>query len=189
MEVLTKKVQKNIRRFSTIVVVNILIIGICSAEIREESILSRPIIEGKSIAGVNIGDHESDIYKAIGFPDKLESNFSTDPGLEGKGLKLLIYGIGEGGLLLMYTRYQRVDAIWLFGHPGKSPYKGRTKKGVGLGDSSESVRRKYGPPDQEETWLYKKYGIAFGVDEKGTVGGILISKPNTDLSDYMRMRP
>lgn len=173
MEVLTKKVQKNIRRFSTIVVVNILIIGICSAEIREESILSRPIIEGKSIAGVNIGDHESDIDKAIGFPDKLESDFSTDPGLEGKGLKLLIYGVGQGGLLLMYTRYQQVDAIWLFGYPGKFPYKGKTTRGVGLGDSSDSIKRRYGPPDQDQegTWWYKKYGIAFGVDEKGIVGG------------------
>jgi hypothetical protein len=35
----------------------------------------------------------------------------------------------------------------------------------------------------------RKYGIAIGVDEKGTAGGILILKPNTDLSDYMRMRP
>jgi len=184
-----KKTIRMIGSLLIIILINVLIIGICSSEIRDEAILSRPIIEGKSIAGVNMGDHESDIYKAIGFPDKLESSFSTDPGLEGKGLKLLIYGIGEGGLLLIYTRYQRVNAIWLFGHPGKSSYKGRTKRGVGLGDSSESVRIRYGPPDQEETWWYRKYGIAFGVDEKGAVGGILISKPNTDLSGYMRMRP
>ena len=184
-----KKVARIASRFLIIILISALFIGICNSEIRDEAILSRPIIEGKSVAGVNIGDHESDIYKAIGFPDKLESNFSTDPGLEGKGLKLLMYGIGEGGLLLIYTRYQRVKAIWLFSHPGKSSYKGRTNKGVGLGDSSESVRRRYGPPDQEETWWYKKYGIAFGVDEKGTVGGILISKPNTDLSDYLRMKP
>jgi hypothetical protein len=133
----------------------------------------------------------SNIYKAIGFPDKLESNFSADPGLEGKGLKLLIYGMGAGDLLLMYTRYQRVDAIWLFGHPKMFTYKGKTTRRIGLGDSSDSIKRRYGPPDQDQegTWWYKKFGIAFGVDEKGVVRGILIIKPNTDLSDYMRMRP
>lgn len=184
-----RKIIRMTGGFLIIILINALIMGICSSEIRDETILSRPIIEGKSIAGVNIGDHESDIYKAIGFPDKLESDFITDPGLEGKGLKLLIYGIGEGGLLLMYTRYQRVEAIWLFGHHGKSSYKGKTKKGVGLGDSSESVRRRYGSPDQEDTWWYKKYGIAFGIDEKGFVGAILIAKPDADLSDYIRMKP
>ena len=108
-----KKVVRIISSFLIIILISAVFIGICNSEIREESILSRPIIEGKSIAGVNIGDHESSIYKTIGFPDKLESDFSTDPGAEVKGLKLLIYGIGEGGLLLLYTRYQRVDAIWL----------------------------------------------------------------------------
>jgi hypothetical protein len=139
MEVLMQKTIRVIGSLLIIILINALIMGICSSEIRDEAILSRPIIEGKSIAGVNIGDHEADIYKAIGFPDKLESDFSIDPGLEGKGLKLLIYGVEEGGLLLMYTRYQRVDAIWLFGYPGKFPYKGKTTRGVGLGDSSDSI--------------------------------------------------
>ncbi len=35
----------------------------------------------------------------------------------------------------------------------------------------------------------KGYSRLMGEDEKGTVSGILISKPNTDLSDFMRMRP
>ena len=125
-----KKTIRMIGGLLIVILINALSVGICSSEIRDEEILSRTIVEGKSIAGVNIGDRESDIYKAIGFPDKLESDFSTDPGLEGKGLKLLIYGFEEGGLLIMYTRYQQVDAIWLFGHPGKSSYKGRTKRGV-----------------------------------------------------------
>lgn len=59
MEVLMKKVVRIISSLFIIIPMSGLFIGICTAEVGEESILSRPIIEGKSIAGVNIGDHES----------------------------------------------------------------------------------------------------------------------------------
>jgi hypothetical protein len=154
----------------------------CPGMITEESILNRPILEGESLAGVSIGDHESDVFKVIGFPDNIFSDFpgsSTEPP---RGFKIILYSIKSGGLLLIHSKDQRVGSIAVVrAYEGSMiGYKGKTRKGVGLGDSMDEVRRKYGKPTREENNWYKGEGIAFSADEKGLIQGIQIVEPNFD---------
>lgn len=65
--------------------------------ISEESILTSPIIDGESLAGVKIGSHESEIYRVLGFPDEMQPNTRSRTKEAAEGLKHLIYHIGGGG--------------------------------------------------------------------------------------------
>ncbi len=154
----------------------------CPGMITEESILDQPILEGKSLAGVNIGDHESDVFKVLGFPDRIFSDFPESRLETRRGFKIMLYGIKGGGLLLIHTKDQRVGSISVVrAYEGPMiSYKGKTGRGIGLGDSMDEVRRKYGKPDREENYWYKSAGIAFSADEKGLVQGIQIVEPDFD---------
>jgi len=76
-----EKTIKKITILSLMILLGFLTVTICSADIVEEAILNQPIVEGRSLAGVNIGDHESDVYKLLGFPDKIHSIYQALPGM------------------------------------------------------------------------------------------------------------
>jgi hypothetical protein len=162
---------------------------------QREVALNQPIVEGLSLAGVRLGDSESDIFKVLGFPDLMESNFLSEPHKSGKGLKFLLYGLSKENLLTIYTRHGKVEAIYLFwiGKAQDDPplYKGKTTKGVGLGDSSEDVKRHYRCENEKGStkleWFCwdKNAGISIGVgDDIIRLIGIVPS--GKELPDYLK---
>jgi len=98
----------------------------------------------------------------------------------------LVYSLGKGGVLLIRTRHQRVEVLHLLGVFRKTPdnYQGKTTKGIGLGDTVDSVRREYGTPDDKNFYWYKKYGIFFGADEKGVIGIIGVTTPYSEIPTF-----
>jgi hypothetical protein len=142
----------------------------------KDSILNHEIIDGKSMLGINIGDVESEIYKIAGSPDEIQTHFLDIPPETGK-LKALIYMLDEHTNFIIFTRNGKVDAIEVFWSGEGIPiYKGKTTRGIGLGNSMADVKKNYGECDMnKELCWYNKYGIA--VESEKVVTIILIASP------------
>lgn len=164
---------------------------------RQELALNKPIVEGASIAGVKIGDPEAEIFEALGFPDLMESNFLREPHKSQQGLKFLLYGLDKENLITIYTKYGKVEAIHLFwvgaGQATPPAYKGKTTKGIGLGDKVEDVRRYYAgckmsAEDSSQGWLCwdKDSGISIGADNVNVIRLIGIVAPGKELPEYLK---
>ncbi len=149
---------------------------------QNETALNQPIVEGESIFGIKLGDSESDIYRTLGFPDGMESDFTTSD----EGLKFLLYRLEKNTNVFIFTRWGKVKVIQLlWSGEGLPAYKGKTTKGIGLGDSMEEVKRHYGECAMSKgiCW-YKNIGIAFGGDK--AVAFILIAPSGKELPDYLK---
>ncbi len=164
---------------------------------QREPALNQPIVEGISIAGIKIGDSESDIFKVLGFPDLMESTFLSEPHASQEGLKFLLYGLAKGNLITIFTKYGKVEAIHLFwvgvGQDPPLAYKGKTTKGIGIGDQVEDVKRYYGGckvsgEDKRHGWFCwdKNSGISFGADTDNVIRLIGIVPPGKELPDYLK---
>lgn len=153
---------------------------------QKELALNQPIIEGKSIAGIKLGDSEPDIIKSVGLPDKTESSaFRGGPSSQ-EGLKILIYILTKNNMLFVYTRHGKTEVIQLFwtGN-GSSEYKGKTSKGIGIGDSIEDAKKQYGECEINKGFCwYKNMGISIVGDKE--VGFIQITQPGTEIPDYIK---
>lgn len=152
---------------------------------QRELVLSQPIVEGKSMVGIKLGDSETDVFRTLGFPDKIESNLMTEAPPSWQGLKFLLYGLDKDNGLFIFTRDAKVEVIQLlWSGQGTPAYKGKTSKGIGLGDSMEDVKRHYGKCGMSRgiCW-YKNYGISLGGDK--VVSFILIAPPRRELPDYL----
>ncbi|MBI5674556.1 MAG: hypothetical protein HZC48_01845 [Nitrospirae bacterium] len=150
---------------------------------QKEQALNQPIVEGKSMLGIEIGDSESDIWKVLGFPDEIRSNFMDIPSSIGK-LKVLSYGLDSHAGFFIFTRNSKVEVMEIvWSGEGIPAYKGKTTKGIGLGDSMEHVNKYYGECEiRKEMCWYKKYGISIGGEKVITF--ILIASPG-ELPDYL----
>jgi hypothetical protein len=167
------------RIFLKIACIFIIYLAITSVSHGSE-IASEPIIEGKSIAGLNIGDTEDKVilvlsrglFKLYG----VEGNLKTDD-------KLISFGdmTEEGGLgINVLLRNGKVVTIQVISAliKGEYPYKGKTKKGFAFGDTFQKIEQIYGKPHKDMgIYLYKEEGIAFTV-VYGAIGTSL-EKPNT----------
>jgi hypothetical protein len=152
---------------------------------QKEWALNQPIVEGKSMVGIKLGDSESDVFKALGFPDKIESNFMTEAPPSWQSLKFLLYGLDKDDGLFIFTRDGKVEVIQLlWSGQGTPAYKGKTSKDIGVGDSMDNVKRQYGECEMSRgiCW-YKKHGISLGGDKVVTF--ILIAQPGRELPDYL----
>lgn len=78
-----------------------------------------------------------------------------------------------------------IQLLW----SGKGPlYKGKTTKGIGLGDPIEHIKKYYGECEMIEgiCW-YKDKGILIGGDKM--VGLIQVVPPGRELPEYIRSKP
>lgn len=151
----------------------------------KERALNQPIVEGKSMVGIKLGDSESEIFRILGFPDKIESNFITEAPPSQQGLKFLLYGLDKDNGLFIFTKDGKVEVIQLlWSGQGTPAYRGKTSKGIGLGNSMEDVNRSYGKCEMSKgiCW-YKNYGISLGGDK--VVSFILIGPMGRELPDYL----
>ncbi len=70
-------------------------------------------------------------------------------------------------------------------------YRGKTQKGIGLGDTVEEMKKRYGESDRKDIlplW-YKKAGVSFGADEKGRIHSIQIVSPDFDWEKLYGSKP
>lgn len=151
-------------------------------------IASEPIIEGKSIAGLNIGDTEDKVISVLS-----RGTFKLY-GVEGKDDKLISFGdmTEEGGLgINVFLSDGTIVTIEVITAPtkGKHFYHGKTKKGLSFGDSFQVVEKLYGEPYEKwgNIYWYKDEGIMFGIVGLGiealpnAVNNITIMLPNSEL--------
>jgi hypothetical protein len=144
--------------------------------------LNQSIVEGQSILGIKLGDSEADIFRNIGFPDKIESDFTTSE----EGLKFLIYGLDKNTAAFIFTRRGKVELIQiLWSGDGLPAYRGKTLKGIGLGDPMEDVKKYYGECEMSREYCWhKKQGISLGGDK--VVIFIIIAPAGKELPDYLK---
>ena len=150
-----------------------------------------PIIEGKSIAGLKIGDTEDKVISIISKGSFKLYHVDSDPEPDEKFIT--IGNMTEpGGLgITAFLRDGRVFAIQVVSAPikGAHPYKGKTKKGFSFGDTYQKVEKLYGKPQNTMAGihLYNKEGIAFAIlsagDEvdKERPNMVFIMPPGSDI--------
>lgn len=160
-------------------------------------IISDPIIEGKSIAGLKIGDAEdkitSQLYKRsfkLYYTYKPEANealmaFANPEAKEGDESGLIIDVFSRGGIVIN---------LGVVSAPlkGKHFYTGKTKKGFSFGDSFEVVERLYGKPYRKlhMTYWYKNEGIIFEACGWDVVNPntIIIMAPGSEITKGLKYR-
>jgi hypothetical protein len=144
-----------------------------------EKALNEPIVEGESMFGIKLGDSEVDVAKKIGFPDRIISNYMDIPPDVGK-IKGLGYSINEHAIFSILTRNGKVDVMQItWSGVGSVPCKGKTTKGIGLGDPIENVVKLYGKCEiiKELCW-HRKYGVAINAFwNNKMVTNILVTSP------------
>lgn len=161
---------------------------------QREVALKQPIVEGQTLAGIKLGDDESEIFKRLGFPDTIQSTFLSEQQASVQGLKFLLYGLDKENLLTIYTLKGKVDviAIMWFGQ-GKPTYQGKTAKGIGLGDAIEEAIKRYekceqgGEHEKESICWHRNLGILIGGDKY--IRLIQIISPGKQLPDYIKPKP
>jgi hypothetical protein len=153
---------------------------------QKEMALNQPVVEGKSILGIKLGDSESKIFELLGFPDKIESAFDGDVSPSQQNLKFLLYGLDKNIVLFIFTKNKKVEVLQLiWSGEGTPAYKGKTSKGIGLGDSMEDVKRHYGECEMSRGYCwYKNLGISLGGDK--VVMFITIAASGIELPDYLK---
>jgi hypothetical protein len=163
-----------------LLLVFLIIIGVpFSVNGQRDKVFNEPIVEGKSMLGIKLGDSESDLCRILGFPDLIKSNYGDTSPAKGR-LKSLYYGVDGNNAFTIFTKEGKVEMILMsWSGKGIPAYKGKTAKGIGLGDSIKEVKKHYGECEMsKEICWYKKYGISLiSFDDEKVVTFILISRP------------
>jgi hypothetical protein len=155
----------------------VLMILLTSSAMYAKEATSEPIIEGKGVAGLKIGDTEESVISVIS--RGLFKLYKVERGLDLNDKFISFGNVGEdGGLVIdVLLSKGKVVAILLISEPvkGNHIYKGKTKEGFSFGDTFQKMEQLYGKPVIEKgIYMYKKEGIAFG-----TVGPIEGKEPNS----------
>jgi hypothetical protein len=160
-------------------------------------IISDPIIEGKSIAGLRIGDTEDKISAVLHkrslklvYVRYLEANEKLMD-----FANLTEEGGEESGLVIdVVLRSGTVVNIAVVSAPmkGKHFYSGKTKKGFSFGDSFEVVEKLYGKPHRKMhmVYWYKKEGIIFQAvgEDVFKPNVIIIMPPGSEITRALKYR-
>lgn len=156
--------------------------------------ISKPIIEGKSIAGLEIGDTENKIYSIISQYSLELVRAESDP-ISNEKVMIFRNMTEKGGIEIDFCLYRgRISSITLISIPekGKQFYTGKTTKGFSFGDSFQKVEKLYGESYKKRGPLhwYQKEGILFdaiGIEaEKPNL--IVIMTPNSELDTCLKER-
>lgn len=147
---------------------------------------SAPIIPGQTAAGIMVGDDFKAARDLYGPPDS--TGFTT----EGFVFATYTGGYGTWKLNLYLEDKDKNDALGdydtVVSISVRSPYQGKTPKGVGIGSSSNDVIKEFGKPERqstvshqgEETTImeYNSKGIVFAVRAgSGEVVEIDVNRP------------
>lgn len=150
------------------------------------SYASAPIVPGQTAAGINVGDDFRAAKELYGSPDS--SGFTT----EGYVFATYTGGYGTWKLNLYLEDQDKNEALGEFDTvvsiSVRSPYQGKTPKGVGIGSSSNDVIKEFGSPERQSTvshqgeemtiMEYNSKGIVFAVRAgSGEVVEIDVNRP------------
>ncbi len=114
---------------------------------------SAPIVPGQTVAGINIDDEFRRVKEKYGAPDS--AGFTTE------GLVFATYtgGYGPWKLNVYMEDMDRNDALGDFdivvSVGVRSPYAGKTPKGVGIGSPSADAVKEFGPPERQSTMNFQ----------------------------------
>ncbi len=154
---------------------------------------SEPIVEGESIAGIKVGDVETAIYKFLVEEELVLAYAEMNPmALEGlKRIDLVKKAEKGSAIFTFYVENKKIVIIILTSSTadGETFYKGKTTKGLALGNSFEQVEKLYGKPTKKwgGNFWYKDEGIMFSSYYGGeTVSTVLIADPSYDMSSLLR---
>lgn len=168
-----------------------------SANTLFEESLGKPIIEGKEVAGIKLGDQETNVITTMGgLPLHIEGY--------GEPEKTFNYGnmTDEGGVgINIFIKNGVVIGVEIISRPLLSKghlYRGKTKKGFSFGDSIDKMNALYGKAYKifsNRIFWYKKEGIIFeylGWDnetaDKIIPNAIVIIAPGSDIVPHLRKR-
>jgi hypothetical protein len=155
-----------------------------------KEVMSEPIVEGRSVAGLTIGDTEDKVISLISKGsfklNHVDENPETNDKVVTFGNMTELGGLG----ITVFLRNGRVFVIEVISAPikGTYPYKGKTKKGFSFGDTFQKVEKLYGKPQNTMAGihLYNKEGIAFAILSGGEVDKekpnmVFIMPPGSDI--------
>lgn len=147
-----------------------------------------PIIPGKSAAGISVGDEFRAVRRIYGSPDNAGSTT--------EGLVYATYtgGYGSWKLTLYLEDTDQSDSLGDFDSVVsiclRSPYAGKTPKGVSIGSLQADVLKEFGAPQSQTTAMhqgeqttimeYNSSGIVFAV--KTTTGEVIEIDVNRPLT-------
>ena len=160
-------------------------------------IISAPIIEGKSIAGLKIGDTEDKIPSVL-YKRSFKLYYTYTPEAN-EALMAFTNMIEEGGeeyglVIDVVSRGGTVVNIAVVSVPmrGKHFYTGKTKKGFSFGDSSQVVEKLDGKPYRKvhSTYWYKTEGIIFQAGGQDVVkpNVIIVMPPGSEITKSLKYR-
>ena len=142
------------------------------------STLGGGILDGRGVGAVSLGASPSDVERVWGLPENCAPQkegyaynyFLTEDGGQTGWLVAVVFVDSKAAELL-------VTAVPHGRGPGP---KIQTARGVGLFDSADEVRRRYGAPGSgsDRYDLYVSDGIAFS-RSRGLVGAIHVFRPGT----------
>lgn len=132
--------------------------------------LSGPIVPGHSVAGIELGMESSRVRELLGNPKKEEGESWHYPQLH---LTVSLHDKSVNGLMFVKACQ------------GQEPFRDsmtwaesiKTAEGIGLGSSTEEIKRALGAPEHErhveatvemDVLSYPSHGIMFQVGESGT---------------------
>jgi len=156
-------------------------------------IISDPIIEGKSIAGLSISDTEDKIFEVLHkrslelidviYPETNEKLMAFANMTEEGGLAIDVI-LKEGAITNIVVISPAIK--------GKYYYKGKTIKGYSFGDSFQVIEKLYGKPHMKrnKTYWYKNEGIIFQAVGEGVVepNVIIIMAPGSEITSTLKYR-
>lgn len=160
-------------------------------------VISDPIIEGKSIAGLKIGDTEDKIPSLLHKRSfKLYYTYTPEAN---EALMAFTNMIEEGGeesglIIDVVSRGGTVFNLAVVSVPlkGKHFYTGKTKKGFSFGDSFQVVEKLYGKPHRKlhMTYWYKKEGIIFQAGGEDVVkpNVVIVMPPGSEITKSLKYR-
>jgi len=160
-------------------------------------IISDPIVEGKSIAGLKIGDTEDKIPSVL-YKRSFKLYYTYTPEAKEALMaftNLIEEGGEESGLIIdVVSRGGTVVNIAVVSVPmkGKHFYSGKTKKGFSFGDSFQVVEKLYGKPHRKlhMTYWYKNEGIIFQAGGEDVVkpNVIIVMPPGSEITKSLKYR-
>lgn len=157
-------------------------------------LLGAPIVDGRGIGGVSIGQTDAQVSAALGRKPDFVEQIPHSPE------KMLIYQLApmtaeESTSLILTMRNGKVACMELSDQAGAGKfhrYKGTSSKGFRFGDSLERINSIYGKPSstpEPGRYWYRNEGIAFFCigPESGTIpNSVIILAPGSDLPEYLR---
>lgn len=157
--------------------------------------LNAPIVEGKSVGGITIGQTFDEVVAAMGRkPDMMEQP-------PGSSQKMLIYQLtpmtqDQITSLIITVSKGKVFSVEVSDQvtPGRSyTYKGKSSKGFLLGDNLARITGLYGKPSMilgAHAYWYRELGIAFfciGTEAEKVPNSVVILAPGSDLPEYLKI--